>query len=100
MRHHKKGRDAPPNRGGRPCAFTPARLVALFRAVADGESREDAARSAGISKRTLQRWIKAGRDGDERFVELAAALATAEQLAGWGQAAGKAIIALSRRGAF
>jgi hypothetical protein len=84
MPHHKKGNQGG-NQGGRPSLYTAARLVALFRGIADGLSRDRAAEAAGISKRTLQRWIKAGRAGDPRYAELAEAVATAERLAGWGR---------------
>ena len=81
MTHHKKGNHTG-NQGGRPSLYTPARLVALFRGIADGLSRDRAAEEAGISKRTLQRWMKAGRAGDARYAELAEAVATADRLAG------------------
>jgi len=83
MPHYKKGNRSG-NHGGRPSLYTSSRLVALFRGIADGLPRDRAAEAAGISKRTLQRWIKAGRAGDPRYAELAEAIATAERLAGWG----------------
>ncbi|QDV34742.1 hypothetical protein ElP_26370 [Tautonia plasticadhaerens] len=73
------------NQGGRPSLNTPSRLVALSRGIADGLSRDRAAAEAGISKRTLQRWIKAGRAGDPRYVGLAEAVATAERRGDWGR---------------
>jgi hypothetical protein len=84
MPHHEKG-NLSGNQSGRPSLYRPACLVALFRGIADGLSRDRAAEAAGISKQTLQRWLKAGRAGEARYAELAEAIATAERLAGWGQ---------------
>lgn len=81
MPHHNKGNHTG-NQGGRPSLYTPSRLVALFRGIADGLPRDRAPEAAGISKRTLQRWIKAGRAGDARYAEVAEAVVTAERLAG------------------
>ncbi|QDV32356.1 hypothetical protein [Tautonia plasticadhaerens] len=84
MQHYKKGNQAG-NQGGRPSLDTPGRLVALSRGIVEGLSRDRAAEAAGTGKRTLHRWIKAGRAGAARSAELAEAVATAEPLAGWGR---------------
>ncbi|MEW4568519.1 helix-turn-helix domain-containing protein [Tautonia sp. JC769] len=96
MTHHKKGRST--NRGGRPSIYTPGRLVSLFRGIAEGLTRDEAAEAAGISKRTLQRWIKSGRAGDPRFADLAEAVVTAERLAGWGREIAPIALKLLKRG--
>lgn len=96
MTHHKKGSGV--NRGGRPSLFTPERLVSLFRRIAEGLPRDRAAEEAGISKRTLQRWIKAGRAGDPRYADLAEAVTTAERLASWGRDIAPITLKLLKRG--
>jgi hypothetical protein len=51
---------------GRPSLLTqPDTLQLLLAAIADGASREDAAREAGIAPRTLFNWLKKAELGDD-----------------------------------
>lgn len=53
--------------GGRPCLLTPKREAALLRAIEEGLPLTQAARLAGISYDTLNRWRK---KGGEEFAPL------------------------------
>jgi len=50
---------------GRPCALTPEVKERVVQAIIAGCSRADAARYAGVTDRTLQRWVERGRAGKE-----------------------------------
>jgi hypothetical protein len=66
--------------GRPPLELTPERQQAICAAVAAGNNRETAAAAAGISERTLRRWLQdARRRGDESpFWPFLAALKKAE----------------------
>jgi hypothetical protein len=69
-------------RGGRPTKFNPdraRRAVVLARA---SERRIWIARAIGVSKRTLQEWIRRGRAGDPVFADWAEAFDRATE---WGR---------------
>ena len=55
----------PPRSGGRPSSLTPAVVRRIVEGILSGESLPNAARSAGISMRTIQRWRRRA-DEEER----------------------------------
>jgi transposase len=58
------------SKGGRPSKLTVTVALALVDAVRGGLSLEGAARVAGIGPTTLGRWLRAGREGDPRYLPL------------------------------
>lgn len=60
------------NVGGRPTLFNAAIAERLIAYVKENPSKTSAANFVGISIKTLQVWLKKGRDGDPQFAEFAA----------------------------
>jgi hypothetical protein len=63
---------------GRPTKRTPTVEETIIEAVRKGLTYRLAAMSAGIAHDTLREWLKAGDEGDERFVAFSAAVRKAE----------------------
>lgn len=74
---------------GRPCALTPEVRAKLLRALKLGLTRTAAASVAGISGRTLRRWVERGEKGEEPFADLLEAVEVAE-----GRAQGRITLGL------
>src|SRR5262245_40092198 len=60
----------PRNPGGRPCKMSTSPALAVVSALCQGQSLDEAARSAGVGPSTLYRWLAAGRRGDPRYSAL------------------------------
>ena len=74
-----------------------ARAKSIINALEQGNTRKVAAESSGISARTLQRWLKMGRDNEGRqFVKLLASVEKAEATA--AAAMVKSLVAAADKG--
>lgn len=69
---------AGPGKPGQPNAFTPERARKAIDAIRKGNTRECAAKGAGVAPSVLYEWIQKAREGDPLFAEFAENLATAE----------------------
>ena len=56
-----------------PSKFDAATLTAIMESKRKGQTDAQAARHAGIGARTLRSWLRAGRSGDDEFVQLSQA---------------------------
>ena len=65
----------------RPTKFNRERRRAIVRAIVAGDSREAAARAAGVAPRTLEGWLARGRAGEPGFAAWARVFDAAEQVA-------------------
>lgn len=66
---------------GRPLMLNDIAAKLICDAVAAGNTRRCAAALASISYSTLKNWIRAGRHGEERFLEFLARLEKADAMA-------------------
>lgn len=85
------------DRGGRPPKLTLPVALSILADVAEGVSRDEAARNAGVGPSSLQRWMLLGRRGDPRYVDFARAV-SANHRASFGRAAARSLVRLSRMG--
>jgi hypothetical protein len=65
----------------RPTKFTPEIGEAILRHLAEGRSRRETVEALGIGRRTLQDWLRRGREGEPVFAEWAEEIERVVELA-------------------
>ena len=74
------------SKGGRPTDFDTETALAIIASIRAGQSRDDAARAAGVAPSTLYRWLQLGRKGaDSAFNRFAEAVGQASTEARWAR---------------